>query len=228
RGRARVLARDLRLQSAPLRFYAQTLSPTARHEQASAGNRLYVSSRAMTYVQAKRAGASCSGPFRCSLVCSSSRFLHLLVLAQEFERLLELRIFGLLLGRGSFGRNLVLVSGLRLRARDSVVVVAGQIVRVNRFGQLRPFDFDRRHDACAEERLAVARCPLNDRKQQTIAIAQREELLLRARAETLLADHIAALALDERRGDDFGCACRAAINNSDDGAVEDRQLWIGR
>src|SRR5205085_1997156 len=116
RGRARVLARDLRLQSAPLRFYAQTLSPTARHEQASAGNRLYVSSRAMTYEQAKRARATCSGPFRCSLVCSSSRFLHLLVLAQEFERLLELRIFGLLLGRGSFGRNLVLVSGLRLRA----------------------------------------------------------------------------------------------------------------
>src|SRR5205085_9909876 len=206
RGRARVLARDLRLQSAPLRFYAQTLSPTARHEQASAGNRLYVSSRAMTYVQAKRARATCSGPFRCSLVCSSSRFLHLLVLAQEFERLLELRIFGLLLGRGSFGRNLVLVSGLRLRARDSVVVVAGQIVRVNRFGQLRPFDLHRRHDARAEERLAVARCPLNDRKQQTIANPQREEVLLRAHAATLLPHRTAPPALDQPRADDLACA----------------------
>src|ERR1043166_923925 len=148
------------------------------------------------------------------------------LLAQEFERLLELHVFGLLLGRGGFGRDLSFVRG-RVRLCDGVVVVARQVFGVNRLGQLLRLDLDRRRDARAEEGLARRRGPLDRRQQKAVAAAQGEELLLGPRAETLDADHVAALVVFEGRGDHLSRRRRAAVYQDGGGAVEERLLRVG-
>src|SRR6266852_6259301 len=134
--------------------------------------------------------------------------------AQKLERFLQLSIFGLGLGRDRLRRRAGLdVWLIRLR----FVVIAGKVLNIGTVPILRSLHFNRRRKArmrsvLAQERLAAGRSPLDSRQQQSVTIAQREQLLLGAGAETLFADYIAALLFQEGGGDNLCCAGRSVIN----------------
>src|SRR5207244_521340 len=143
-------------------------------------------------------------------------------LAQEFYCFLELSVLRLRFWRDHFRLSAGLGRGL-IGLGSRLLFSARHILEIAGFQIIRPLYFNRRSDArtravFAEKRLAAGRSPFHGRQQQAIAIAQGEELLLSAGAETLLADNIAAFVLEECRGDNLrrpGCAvidqdiCRA-------------------
>src|SRR3982751_2721845 len=80
----------------------------------------------------------------------------------------------------------------------------------------------------AEKSLAIRTCPLDRRQQQSITTAQREELLLRAGAETLLTHQLTAISFRQCRGEYFSSSRRAGINQCDHRSRKDRRLRISR
>jgi hypothetical protein len=147
--------------------------------------------------------------------------------AQQLKRFLELYIFLRRLRlRPCLRLVLALIIRLRLLLPYGVVVIARQIIRVNRIRQLRPLDFNRRSDAracsvVAEEGLALAGSPFDYGQEQPVAVSERKELLFSARAEALFAHHIAAFGFSEGRGYDFSSTRGAPVNQHRHGAIED-------
>src|ERR1041385_1614286 len=79
----------------------------------------------------------------------------------------------------------------------------------------------------SEKRPPATRCPLDRRQQQSIAISQREEFLLRAGAKALLADDFTALVFDNRRSDHFSSSGRAVVNQDQGRSGEQHRFRIG-
>src|SRR5215510_11340680 len=93
---------------------------------------------------------------------------------QKLERLLHLKIFSGWLGSWS-GCDILLFISL-LRFRDRVIVVAGQIVRIDCVSYFLTLHFDIRSNTgmrtiFAEECLAIRARPFHSRQQQSVAAA---------------------------------------------------------
>ncbi len=156
--------------------------------------------------------------------------------AQNLQSLFQLQIFGCRSRRRGRWFNLRRRRrrGLQLRlVLILLFLLVNQIRNVNRFGRFRSFYFYRRLHAgtCAvvvEKSFAVRRSPFCNRKKQTVAAAQSEQLLFRSSAEAALADDFAAFVVKNRRGDDFRRARRSQINQRRNIAAEQIFVRISR